>query len=155
MENLKRGLLSAIIFALFAGVQAQAYQPDLDMDLDGFEQEALRQKEDVWVVDFWASWCKPCIRSIPHMKKLHSKYQDQGVKFISVSWDRNVANWMNALEHFKMPWSHLIVPKGEEAWLEEQFPHRGIPTVFVIDRDGKVKKVKDVYKLDKAIYKVL
>lgn len=155
MENLKRALMGAIIFALFAGVHAQGYEPDLSMDLEGFEKEVLMQKEDVWVVDFWASWCRPCIQAIPHMKKLHAKYQGKGVKFISVSWDRNEAKWMNALGHYKMPWQHLVVPKGSEAWLEEQFPHKGIPTAFVIDRDGKVKKVKDVYRLDKAIYKAL
>lgn len=89
------------------------------------------------------------------MKKLQSKYAERGVRFISVSWDRNEVKWMNALDHFKMPWQHLIVPKGQETWLENEFPHKGIPTAFVINRDGKVKKVNDVYKLDKAIYKAL
>lgn len=52
-----------------------------------------------------------------------------------------------------MPWKHFIVPRGQEDWLERNFPHKGIPTAFVIDREGKVKKVNDVYKLEKAISK--
>ncbi len=141
---------------IFSGIlSAQAYTPDLSIDIERFEKEAFAPKEEVWVVDFWASWCRPCIQSIPEMKSLHEKYAARGVRFISVSWDRNQLQWQNALDHYKMPWNHFVVPKGQEYWLEKNFPHKGIPTVFVINQDGKAKKVKGVYNLDKAIYKAL
>ena len=147
--------LSTFFLLSTAGLRAQSYVPDLSMNLEGFEKEALAPKEEVWVVDFWASWCRPCIESIPEMKSLHQKYIDRGVRFISISWDKKQVKWQYALEQFKMPWNHMIVPRGQEFWLERNFPHRGIPTVFVIDRDGKAKKVNGVSKLDKAIYKAL
>ena len=148
-------ILCCLAFILPGNIHAQGYSPDFSITLEDFEKESLAPKEEVWVVDFWASWCRPCIRAIPHLKDLHEKYENREVRFMSISWDRNQLNWAHALDQFKMPWNHIIVPKGEEFWLEENFPHKGIPTAFVINRDGKVKKVSDVSKLDKAIYKAL
>lgn len=154
MKNLLLIFSCSMVF-FFGNLPAQGYVPDFSLGLEEFEKEALAPKEEVWVVDFWASWCRPCIQSIPEMKALHKKYKDRGVKFISVSWDRNQMQWQHALDQFKMPWNHFNVPKGKEYWLEENFPHKGIPTVFVIDKNGKAKKAKGVSKLDKAIYKAL
>lgn len=154
-EYLTRSGMILLFLALFSGLSAQDYQADLSLPLAEFEKESLAPKDQVWVVDFWATWCRPCIQSIPHMKELQARYQDKDVLFISISWDRNEIKWLSALNHFEMPWKHLIVPKGKEDWLERNFPHRGIPTAFVINKAGKAKKVNDVYKLQKAIDKAL
>lgn len=132
-----------------------AYEPDLSMSLQEFEGQVLEEKEEIWVVDFWASWCGPCIRAVPHMKELQASYVDKGVRFVSISWDKNPNKWRSAMMRLQMPWQHIVVPKGKESFLDENFPHRGIPTAFVIRRDGKIKKVTDVYDLEKAIKKSL
>lgn len=147
-------LLSLMLFG-YNPASAQAYAPDMSISLQDFQSKALKPKEEVWVVDFWATWCGPCIMAIPHMKETHAKYASKGVRFVSVSWDRNEQQWMAGLMRFEMPWNHLIVPKGQEGWLEKNFPHKGIPTAFVVSRSGKAKKVNDVYSLDKAIDKAL
>lgn len=149
------GILLLLMLFGYKTTTAQAYAPDLSVPLKDFQEKALQPKEDVWVIDFWATWCGPCIMAIPHMKETQARYAAKGVRFFSVSWDRNEQQWMAGLMRFEMPWNHLIVPKGEEAWLEKNFPHKGIPTAFVISAEGKVKKVKDVYMLDKAIEKAL
>ncbi len=149
-------LIICCSFFVFGGIlRGQAYTPDLSINIEKFEKEALAPKEEVWVVDFWASWCRPCIQSIPKMKSLHKKYAARGVRFISASWDRNKLKWQNALDHYQMPWNHFIIPRGQEYWLEEHFPHKGVPTVFVIDQEGNAKKVKGLNKLDREIYKAL
>lgn len=134
---------------------ATTYTPDFSMGLAEFQEKVLTEKEEIWVIDFWASWCGPCIRSMPHMKELHTKYKDQGVRFISVSWDRKEANWRRMLDRLQLPWQQIIVPRGEEDYLNTQFPHKGIPTAFVIYKDGKSKKVNDVYNLEKVIAKAM
>jgi len=135
-------------------VHAQSYTPDM-MTIEEFQKEALAVKEEVWVVDFWASWCGPCIHAIPHMKQLNQKYAERPVRFISISWDKNELQWIHALDQFQMPWEHIRVPASRSAWFDEAFPHKDIPTAFVIDPEGKVKRISNVYKLDKAIYKAL
>lgn len=148
-------LITLLMLFGYSGASAQTYSPDFSITLNDFQTKALTAKEEVWVIDFWATWCGPCIQAIPHMKETHAAYQAKGVKFISISWDRNEQQWMAGLERFQMPWSHIIVPKGKEAWLEKNFPHKGIPTAFVINNQGKAKRVNDVYDLGKYLDKAL
>lgn len=160
MNSLKYTILVSLGL-LFMPIQGSnlfaqnAYEPDLSMSLDEFQSQALEEKEEIWVVDFWASWCGPCIQAVPHMKELQSSFSDKGVRFISISWDKNPNKWRAAMMRLKMPWQHIVVPKGKEAFLDENFPHRGIPTAFVIRQNGKIKKVSDVYDLEKAIEKAI
>lgn len=138
-------------------LKAQDFQPDLSMSMSEFETKALDSKDEVWVVDFWASWCRPCIMSIPHLKEVASQYSGKPVRFISISWDEAERNWMNAQMHLKMPWQQILIPdiKADHPFLDKNFPHTGIPAIFIIHTNGKVKKVADVYKVEKAIEKAL
>ncbi|MEM0997804.1 MAG: TlpA disulfide reductase family protein [Bacteroidota bacterium] len=155
-ENVAILIAWSLVFWLIpvCNISAQS-GPDRSMSLDQFAGQALQEKDEVWVVDFWASWCGPCIRAVPHMKEVHERVGGESVRFISISWDRNPAKWQSALERLRMPWQHIIVPKGQKAFLDEHFPHATIPTVFVIDRVGQVKKVTNVYRVEKAIKKAL
>ncbi|HHG83135.1 MAG TPA: TlpA family protein disulfide reductase [Bacteroidetes bacterium] len=149
-------VLILLILSSFGNTFAQsAYQPDLSLKLETFEKQVLSEKDEVWVLDFWASWCRPCIEAMPHMKELYHKYQGKKVRFIGISWDKNPNKWMFALNRLQIEWQQIIVPKGSEDFLNKNFPHRGIPTAFVISRNGKVKRVNDVYALEKIIDKAL
>lgn len=138
-------------------LKAQSFQPDLSMTMEEFESKALAQKEEIWVVDFWASWCRPCIMSIPHLKEVEEQFKGRPVRFISISWDEEERNWMNAQMHLKMPWQQILIPdiKADHPFIDKHFPHSGIPSMFIIQTDGKVKKVADVYKVEKNIEKAL
>lgn len=150
--------LFLIVMACFSGLKGQGI-PDResDMSLDHFREIALAEKDSVWVVDFWASWCRPCIMSIPHLKEVHADMQDKPVKFISVSWDEDPRAWNHAVTRTGMTWDQILVPdvRADHPFLDKHFPHTGIPAVFVISPKGKVKKVRDVYGLEKAIGKAL
>lgn len=88
------------------------------------------------MIDFWASWCGPCRKEIPNLKKIYDEFKDQGVEFLSVSIDRNAQDWEKAVVAEQMPWKQVLAPKaGEEAMQEYQF--RGIPFIVLLDKDGK------------------
>lgn len=159
---MKRGfylfaLILPILNFVYQPVKAQGFAPDLTMDMAQFEDKVLDSKDEVWVVDFWASWCRPCIMSIPHLKEVASQYAGKPVRFISISWDETERQWMNAQNHLKMPWNQILIPdiKEEHPFLDKNFNHSAIPAIFVVDRTGKVKKVADTYKVEKAIEKAL
>lgn len=148
--------LFPLVLLSFSGIWAQsAFVPDLSMNLEDFEEKALEEKEEIWVVDFWASWCRPCIMSLPHLKEVREKYRDENVRFISISWDDNKSSWENAVNRFELDWNMILIPdvRAEHPFLDKHFPHKGIPTAFVISPSGKVKKVSDVYDLEKYIEK--
>ncbi len=148
-------LLFLVLVLMQQGYSQSTKEHDFSMTQANFESEALKPKSEIWVVDFWASWCGPCIESIPHIKQLHKRYASQNVRFISLSWDESEIKWRSALDRFQMPWQHLRITKSQAAYFDEHFPHKGIPAAFVIRTDGKVKKVKGVGMLESTIQKAI
>lgn len=89
------------------------------------------------LIDFWASWCGPCISSFPFMKQLYATYKDRGLIFLGVSCDKDRSAWLKALEKHQLPWTALHSPsrKGDALDL---YGITGIPAVILIAPDGKV-----------------
>jgi peroxiredoxin len=89
------------------------------------------------LIDFWASWCGPCIGSFPMMKQLHEAYKDRGLHIVGVSCDKDREAWLKALDKHQLPWTALLSPsaKGDACSL---YGVSGIPTVILIAPDGKI-----------------
>lgn len=89
------------------------------------------------LIDFWASWCGPCIGSFPFMKEIYATYKDRGLIFLGVSCDKDRDAWLKALEKHQLPWTALRSParKGDAC---ELYGITGIPAVILIAPDGKV-----------------
>lgn len=86
----------------------------------------------VVVVDFWATWCGPCVASIPHLIELHHKYADQGLVIIGHT-DGSSTNLDAFIKTKNIPY---IISVGAD--IGDAYGVSGIPHVFVIDPDGKV-----------------
>ncbi len=87
------------------------------------------------VLDFWASWCGPCIKSFPHMKEIYKKYQGDYFEVLSVSIDQSKADWLKALKTQQLPWLQVLDTKKVAL---KNFGVTAIPTVYLIDPDGKI-----------------
>ena len=94
-------------------------------------------KDQYVLIDFWASWCGPCIGSFPMMKQLHEAYKDRGLHIVGVSCDKDREAWLKALDRHQLPWTALLSPsaKGDACSL---YGVSGIPTVILIAPDGKI-----------------
>jgi thiol-disulfide isomerase/thioredoxin len=91
----------------------------------------------ILVIDFWASWCKPCVAEIPNLKKLHEKYKENGLEVLSVSIDKDSKEWLLALEKYAMPWKQVLAPKAG-ADITKLYQFNLIPFIIIIDREGKI-----------------
>ncbi len=90
-------------------------------------------QDRVLVVEFWATWCKPCVQSIPHMVELTDKYADKGALFIGLSRDKSAGDVRTFLQQNKINY-HIAMDAG----ISDNFSFRGIPTALVIDSTGKL-----------------
>ena len=94
-------------------------------------------KGKIIVLDFWASWCGPCRKEIPHVKKYYEEYKNKGVQFISVSIDAKKDAWTKALKEEQMPWLQGWAPNsGKEVLNTYQF--NGIPFLILLDKKGNI-----------------
>jgi len=113
-------------------------------------------KGKVVVVDFWATWCGPCVAEMPTMKRLYEKFHSKGVEFLGVSLDRpKEQGGLDALKKFvkerEIPWPQYYQGKGGESDFSKSWGVNMIPTMFVVDQEGKVVSVEARGKLEELI----
>ena len=117
-------------------------KPFIDFEAETTEGTKHRLSEYVGhgqyvLIDFWASWCSPCIASFPFMKQLHATYKDRGLHIIGVSSDTDRNAWLKALDKHQLPWTALLSP-DKKGSARELYGVTGIPTVILISPDGKI-----------------
>jgi peroxiredoxin len=105
------------------------------------EGEALSLSDlrgQVVLLDFWASWCGPCRRENPHVKKLYERYKSEGFTVLGVSLDKNRDRWLAAIEKDGLDWHHVSDLRGWSNTVARQYGVRSIPHTFLLDREGKI-----------------
>jgi len=92
------------------------------------------------IIDFWASWCKPCRRENPNVVRVYNKYHDKGLNIISVSLDKagQKDHWLKAIETDKMNWHHVSNLQGWNEPIAKMYNVRSIPATFLLDENGNI-----------------
>lgn len=92
----------------------------------------------VTIIDFWASWCKPCRVENPNMVALYNEFKDSGLSIIGVSLDQEgkLEEWKNAIAQDNLTWYHLSNLKFWQDPIAELYNVKSIPAIFVLDANG-------------------
>ena len=95
---------------------------------------------EVTILDFWASWCKPCRVENPNIVRIFNKYHEKGLEIISVSLDREgqKSAWVSAIEKDNLDWYNVSNLKFWQDPIAQLYNISSIPATFVLDRDGKI-----------------
>nr|WP_295866792.1 TlpA disulfide reductase family protein [uncultured Chitinophaga sp.] len=102
----------------------------------GTKEGLEKYKGKYLLVDFWASWCGPCRQAIPKVKELYNAYKDKGFEVVSISIDTDQKAWKKAMTEEAMPWEQLLSDNKDKTM--EQFQFSGIPTLYLVDREGNI-----------------
>jgi thiol-disulfide isomerase/thioredoxin len=113
-------------------------------------------KGKVVVVDFWATWCGPCVAEMPKMKQLYGEYKDKGVEFVGISLDAPESEGgLDKLKKFvaenQIPWPQYYQGDGWKSEFSSSWGINSIPAIFIVDHEGKLYSTSARGKLEQLI----
>lgn len=139
------------IFDDWSKVQVGSIAPNFNLKNQNDEQVSLHSiKGKVKIIDFWASWCRPCRMENPNMKKLYSDFKNKGLEIISVSIDKNKFEWLKAVEMDGLNWINVLNTNVEENNVASIYFVQSIPNIFILDENNKIVakniRAEELYK---------
>jgi len=119
-----------------------------EIGLSDFKGKAIKVAElqgKVVLVDFWASWCKPCKEELPVLEELHKKFADQGLVIVGVNIDKEASIATEFLSKNKLNLSFSIV-NDKEHGVAKRYAPPTMPSSYLIDRSGKIRFVHEGFR---------
>lgn len=109
-----------------------------DKDGNNVDLSTLVGEGKYVLIDFWASWCGPCMGEVPYLVKDYAAFHDKGFEIYGVSLDADRDKWLGAVESNEMNWIHVSVLKGWDNDFAKAYAVSGIPANFLIGPDGTI-----------------
>lgn len=131
--------LNSLIRSLYQ-LEEGSIAPDFTLlDFDGKKISLKDLRGKYVLIDFWGSYCGPCIKSFPHLKELYKRYKDRGFEIVGVTLDKDRAPWKAVLDKKDLPWMQLS-SIGINTTVFEDYKVVGVPFTFLIDKNGRIIK---------------
>ena len=145
LKDFKDHAQAAQIGEFLAQLKSMLAQPGVGDTMDiaftsmnGRKVDLAKMKGKVVLVDFWATWCGPCLRELPTVKQVYKDYHEKGFEIVAISLDEDEAALKSFVAKEEMPWVQYYDGKGRHSDMVRKFGITGIPATFLIGKDGKI-----------------
>ena len=123
--------------------------------INGKQIDLAKMKGKVVLIDFWATWCGPCIAELPNVKKTYNKLNQKGFEIIGISLDSNENSLKRFLKKENMPWPQFFDGKGWNNELAKKYGIRSIPAMWLVDQEGNLIDTNARSNLEDKVEKLL
>ena len=152
--------LTAALLALTACTHDGAASKGQPLDIkfqavDGTHVDLSKMQGKVVLVDFWATWCGPCVGEIPHMKATYDKFHAKGFEIVGISLDQDLARLREFTRAQGMAWPQYFDGKGWGNLISSRYGIRSIPTMWLVDKNGKLADTDARQDLEGKVAKLL
>lgn len=157
---MKKLLTTSILFftglMLYAQANVGQLAPEISLpDAKGNTVSLSSFKGKIVLIDFWASWCRPCREANPQLVNLYKKYKANGFEVFGVSIDNKKSAWIKAIKQDKITYSQVIDPDGWNSKVAAKYGVESIPSSFLLNKKGVVVAIDLEGKNLEAIIKEL
>jgi len=109
----------------------------------------------VVLVDFWATWCGPCVEEIPNVKAVYDKLHPKGFEIVGISFDQEKDALTSFVSDKKMTWPQYFDGKGWENKFGQKFGIHAIPAMWLVDKKGNLRDIEGRGDLETKVAKLL
>jgi len=126
-KKIQRSLKPGAVFPVFE-----------EADLDGKPLSPANFKGKVVLIDFWATWCGPCVAELPNVIKTYGAHHAKGFEIIGISLDKDKDKLTSFIKDKQMTWAQYFDGQGWQNKLAAKYGITGIPATFLLDKEGKI-----------------
>ena len=121
--------------------------------IDGRQVDLAKMRGQVVLVDFWATWCPPCVKEVPTVKAAYDKLHERGFEVVGISGDEKMEDLRDFVAKNKIEWPQYL--DGIEGKFATKFGVEEIPAMWLLDKGGKVRDVEATEGLIEKVEKLL
>ena len=123
--------------------------------VDGHHVDLAKLKGKVVLVDFWATWCGPCVAEIPNVKATYDKLHAKGFEIVGISLDQDKAKLLSFTKQKGMKWPQYFDGKGWDNAISKKFGIDSIPRMWLVDKKGNLVDKEGRENLEAKVEKLL